>query len=108
MKLGWKRSQTFILTNGTTQGSVLSPALSCVYLDDFLVELRSLKLGCYVGGVWVGACAYADDMICMAPTRNMLQKTVTVFENYGQTDNMVFSTDPVPSKSKTKCILVCI
>ena len=107
VKLGGKRSQPFTLTNGTRQGSVLSPALWCVYLDDLLVELRSLKLGCYVGGVWVGACAYADDLLCMAPTRNMLRKMVTVCENYGQTHNMVFSTDPVPSKSKTKCMLVC-
>ena len=107
VKLGGRRSETFTLTNGTRQGSVLSPALWCIYLDDLLVELRSLKLGCYVAGVWVGACAYADDLLCMAPTRSMLQKMVSVCEQYGKTHNMVFSTDPVPSKSKTKSMLVC-
>ena len=32
---------------------------------------------------------------------------VTVCENYGDLHNMIFSTDPVPSKSKTKCMMVC-
>ena len=107
VNLGGQKSQTFTLTNGTRQGSVLSPDLWCVYLDDLLVELRTLKLGCYVEGVWVGACAYADDLLCMAPTRSMLQQMVTVCEQYGDTHNMVFSTDPVAAKSKTKCMLVC-
>ena len=107
VKLAGRKSPTFTLTNGTRQGSVLSPALWCVYIDDLLKELRSLKLGCYVGGVWMGACAYADDLLCLAPNRTVLQQMVTVCEEYGSTHNMVFSTDPVPAKSKTKCMLIC-
>ena len=72
VKLAGRKSHPFTLTNGTRQGSVLSPALGCVYIDDLLNELRSLKMGCYVGGVWMGACAYADDLLCMAPNRTML------------------------------------
>ena len=107
VKLAGRKSPTFTLTNGTRQGSVLSPALWCVYIDDLLKELRSLKLGCYVGGVWMGACAYADDLLCLAPNRTVLQRMVTVCEEYGRSHNMVFSTDPVPAKSKTKCMLIC-
>ena len=106
VKLGGRKSETFTIRNGTRQGCVLSPALWCVYLDDLLVELRNLKLGCYVEGVWVGACAYADDLLCMAPTRSVLQQMVTICEDYGKKHNMVFSTDPIPAKSKTKCLLV--
>ena len=106
MKFNQQRSETFRITNGTRQGSVLSPALWCVYLDDLLVELRKLKLGCYVEGVWLGACAYADDLLCMAPTRSMLQEMVKVCQQYGEKHNMIFSTDSVPARSKTKCIYV--
>ena len=53
------------------------------------------------------ACAYADDLLCLAPNRTVLQRMVTVCEEYGSTHNMVFSTDPVPAKSKTKCMLIC-
>ena len=39
IKLVGMRSITFRLTNGTRQGSVLSPTLFSVYLDDLLIEL---------------------------------------------------------------------
>ena len=32
---------------------------------------------------------------------------VNVCKKYGDQHNMVFSTDPVPSKSKTKCMVIC-
>ena len=107
VKLGGRRSSHFKLTNGTRQGSVLSPILFSVYLDDLLKELRSLKLGCHIGGYWFGACGYADDLILLAPNREVLQKMVQVCQKYGEDHNLVFSTDPVPSLSKTKCVYFC-
>ena len=99
VKLGGKRSSSLRLTNGTRQGSV--------YLDDLLVELRRLDLGCHIGGMWYGACGYADDLILLAPNRKVLQQMVSVCERYGTAHNLMFSTDPVPAKSKTKCLLFC-
>ena len=49
VKLLDQRSDSFGITNGTRQGSVLSPALFSVYLDELLQELRQLGVGCYVG-----------------------------------------------------------
>ena len=84
----------------------MSPYLfSACYLDDLIVKLRSLKLGCHVGGVWMGASAYADDLALLAPDRYTLQRMVTVCEEYAVEHNLMFSTDIDPSKSKTKCIL---
>jgi hypothetical protein len=74
----------FRLTNGTRQGSVLSPLLFSVYLDDLLTELRSLQLGCHIGGLWYGACGYADDLILLAPNREVLQKMLAICERYGK------------------------
>jgi hypothetical protein len=107
VKLGGKRSSSFQLTNGTRQGSVLSPVLFSVYLDDLLTELRALQLGCHIGGWWYGALGYADDLILLAPNREVLQKMLVVCERYGAEHNLVFSTDPVPKLSKTKCIYFC-
>lgn len=107
VKLGGKRSAYFQLTNGTRQGSVLSPVLFSVYLDDLLIELRRLQLGCHIGGWWYGALGYADDLILLAPNREVLQKMLVVCEQYGVEHNLVFSTDPVPSLSKTKCMYFC-
>ena len=107
VKLAGKRSSDFRLTNGTRQGSVLSPVLFSVYLDWLLVELRKKQLGCTIAGCWVGALGYADDLILLSPNREVLQEMLAVCEQYAEDHNLVFSTDPTPTKSKTKCMHFC-
>ena len=107
VKLAGKQSSSFRITNGTRQGSVLSPVLFSVYLDDLLKDLRKLGLGCHIGGLWFGALGYADDLILLAPNRDVLQRMLQVCEHYAGEHNLVFSTDPLPAKSKTKCMLFC-
>ena len=107
VKLGGNKSSSFQVTNGTRQGSVLSPLLFSVYLDDLLLKLRKLGLGCHIGGLWYGGCGYADDLILLAPNREVLQKMVQVCQLYAEEHNLMFSTDPVPALSKTKCIFFC-
>ena len=55
----------------------------------------------------MGACGYADDLILLAPLRSVLQEMVQVCQEYGEKHNLVFSTDPSPAKSKTKCLYFC-
>ena len=107
VKLDGKRSSSFKLTNGTRQGSLLSPVLFSVYLDDLLQELRNLQLGCHIGGYWFGCLGYADDLILLAPNREVLQRMLDICQKYATEHNLVFSTDPVPAKSKTKCLYFC-
>ena len=107
VKVGGKKSSSFSITNGTRQGSVLSPILFSVYLDDLLTSLRKLQLGCHIGGWWYGAMGYADDLILLAPNRQVLQSMLVVCQSYAREHNLVFSTDPVPSRSKTKCMYFC-
>ena len=104
VKLGGRKSTGFGVTNGTRQGSVLSPLLFSIYLDDLLLKLRGLQLGCYIAGCWYGACAYADDLILLATNREVLRKLLNVCQSYDAENNLVFSTDPVPALSNTKCI----
>ena len=59
VKWGNTRSSVFSIVNGTRQGSILSPALFAVYMDDLLVELRRLGVGCKVADVFMGYC---DDL----------------------------------------------
>ena len=107
VKLAGKESRPFSISNGTRQGSVLSPLLFSVYLDDLLVELRKRGLGCHIKGYWVGACGYADDLTLMAPCRDTLQRMLDICDRYAIDHNLEFSTDPVPSKSKSKCMYFC-
>ena len=107
VKISDYTSASFGITNGTRQGSVLSPTLFSVYLDDLLGQLRQLGVGCHVGGWWYGAVCYADDLMLLAPTRTAAAMMLDCCEKYAAEHNLKFSTDPVPSKSKSKCIYFC-
>ena len=51
----------------------------------------------------MGALGYADDILLIAPTRHSLQEMLKVCEKFSHEHSMQFSTDPDPTKSKTKC-----
>ena len=107
VKWGSVRSDQFIMTTGTRQGSILSPALFLVYMDPLLKELRALGIGCHVAGVYMGAVGFCDDILLLAPTRDAMQRMLDTCESFAERNNLLFSTDPNPSKSKTKSIFVC-
>ena len=107
VKWGSARSDRFSIVNGTRQGSILSPALFSLYVDELLVELRGLGIGCRVAGVYMGAFGFCDDLLLLAPTRDGMQLMIETCERFAMKYNLKFSTDPDPSKSKSKCIFVC-
>ena len=76
-------------------------------MDDLLVELRRLGIGCKVAGVYMGAVGFCDDLLLMAPTRDGMQVMLDTCQRFALKYNLMFSTDPNPEKSKTKCIFVC-
>ena len=98
-------SESFSVRNGVRQGAILYPSLFCFYLDNLLSHLREAGIGCHIGGEFLGAYGYADDVTLLSPTRQGLQSMLKICEEFSQGHSMLFSTDPVPSKSKTKCML---
>ena len=101
------RSNCFRVTNGTRQGSVLSPIFFADYIDDLLLELRKLEVGCLIGGMFVGVAGFANDLILIAPCRSAMVQMLDKCESITSQNNLIFSTDPNPSKSKTKCMYMC-
>ena len=89
----------FKISNGTHQGSVLIPAIFSVYIDDMIQDLR--RLGCYKGGLWIGACGFPDDLILLAPGRRTMENMLVVCEDYTRDHCLQFSSDPNPTKSMT-------
>ena len=95
-------SDSFSVKNGVRQGAILSPSLFCVYLDTLLSQLRDAGVGCHMGGQFLGAFGYADDVLLLAPSRQALQIMLTICEEFSTSHSMLFSTDPNPVKSKTR------
>ena len=104
VKWGDARSSQFGISNGTRQGAILSPIFWSVYADPLLRRLRALGLGAHVAGLFMGAVCYADDVLLIAPTRSAMQRMLLELEVFADESNITFSTDPLPTKSKTKCI----
>jgi retron-type reverse transcriptase len=60
-------SNCFSVSNGVKQGGIISPILFCIYFDVLLLALRDSGVGCYIGQWFVGALAYADDIVLLTP-----------------------------------------
>ena len=76
-------SDSFRVSSGVRQGGVLSPHLFIIYIDDLIVILRGLKLGCYVLQLFLACIVYADDICLIAPCRSALQSLLDACESYG-------------------------
>ena len=66
------KSSCFGISNGTREGSVLSPAFFAVYIDDLLQRLRGLGVGCHIGEKFLGASGFADEIVLLAPSNILL------------------------------------
>jgi len=93
-------SEYFKTKNGVKQGGVLSPVLFCVYLDEVLHALSAAKVGCYVGDIFVGALAYADNLVLTAHSATALRKMLAIRDAYASEYTMNFNA------AKSKCLVV--
>ena len=66
MRLGSHTYESFTISRGIRQGSVLSPMLFNLVMDPLLTELREKSLGISINGLFLGAFAHADDFRTMA------------------------------------------
>lgn len=91
-------SRPFRIRNGVRQGAVLSPVLFCIYFDELIQALVIAKYGCYIGLYYVGALAYADDIVLLAPSANATRNMLRICDKFGERYSVVFNA------SKSKCL----
>ena len=94
-----ERSNLFNVSNGVKQGSVISPLLFSIYIDELFSKLEYLGLGCYVGFTFAGAFGYADDIALISPTIYGLNNMLKVCESFAIDDHITFN----PNKKKLIC-----
>ena len=100
VKWGTSLSTPFRVTNGTRQGSILSPSLFNVYIDDLSNELMTMSVGCYINDKCFNHLIYADDTVLIAPSPNALQKLLNVCNEFVNCNDLVFNV------KKTKCMMI--
>ena len=69
-------------------------------LHGLLQRLYESGVGCYIGNVFVGALAYADDVVLPAPTHSAMRRMLRVCEDFTKDFSVIFN----PTKSM--CMLV--
>ena len=91
-------SSSFPVRNGCGQGKVLAALAYCLYCEDLFETLRRRKSGCWVMGKFRGIFGYSDDNWLLAPSLPALQDMLQTCQEYAETHNLKFSTDPDPKK----------
>ena len=100
-------SSMFSLSNGVRQGGVVSAILYCFYVNDLFKLLRERSAGCWVKGNFHGIFGYSDENFLLAPSIPALQEMLLTCQEYAQSHNLQFSTDPRPSNAKPSLLLFC-
>ena len=69
----------------------LSPILFCIYVDDALSKLNDTDLGCCIRGFFINAIMYADDILLLSSSVNLLQNLVASCEREFLKINLKFN-----------------
>ena len=93
-------SESFDVKSGVLQGSLLGPKFYNLITDKLLIILENTKLGCYIGNAFVGAVAYADDIILMSASCTKLQTMLKLCEDFGLSCDLKFNV----TKSCVGCV----
>ena len=86
-------------SNGVKQGSVISPLLFSIYIDNLFSKLKQLGLGCHVGLTYAGAFGYDDDIALVSTSIYGLKRMISICESYARDYHITFN----PAKSKLIC-----
>ena len=76
----------------------MSHVLLCIYLDKLLGKLAEAGVCCYIGNIFVGALAYADDILLLAPTARAMRLMLGICDHYALEYSILFNAN------KSKCI----
>ena len=90
-------SESFSTTNGVRQGSILSPFLFAIYMNELSLILNKLNIGCFIGNRCLNNIMYADNICCLAPNFKGLQKLLDICGDYANRHDITFNC----TKTKT-------
>ncbi|XP_024116673.2 uncharacterized protein LOC112138347 [Oryzias melastigma] len=93
MQVKWGNlvSEPFKISNGVRQGSILSPLLFNLYVDELSLKLNACHTGCVAGDLIINHLMYADDIVLLSPSTAGLQQLLKICSDYGVDHDIVFN-----------------
>ena len=96
VRFGTAMSSHFSISNSIKKRGVIFPILFTIYIDNLIIQLRNLNIGCKIGNSDLGVFGYVDDLTFLCPSLAGLKQMLNVCENYAKEYNILFNA----SKSK--------
>ena len=69
---------------GVKQGSVLSPHLFNMYMDELVLHMKAGSYGCYMAQRYMGVLLYADDIVLLSPSPHGLKHMLETFSRFAR------------------------
>ena len=92
IKWGQSTSIFFTVSNGVTQGDILSLHLFAVYVDDLSKHLHDARSGCFIGPPCINHVMYADDICLLATSALGLQKLLEMCYGFSHDNDIIFNS----------------
>ncbi|XP_060810118.1 uncharacterized protein LOC132904218 [Amyelois transitella] len=86
-------SDAYRLECGVRQGGITSPKLFNLYVNDLIVGLSSMRVGCSIDGVVINNISYADDMVLLGPTTKSINEMLRVCESFAAEHGLVYNVE---------------
>lgn len=84
-----KRTSYFKQATGVRQGCTLSPRIFNLYINDLAENIENSKSpGLTIEGREIKCLFFADDLLLRPPTKDALQESLSILENYSETWNL--------------------
>ena len=90
-KMGKRFSTSFHVSDGVKQGSIVSPVLFNVYMDDLSCILNRSNIGGRIGGKIVNHLSYADDLCVICLSLACMQQLLNVCSKYATEHSLSYN-----------------
>ena len=84
VKWNGTRGDSFNITRGTRQGSIISPYLFNIFINQLLYDLQSSDAGARIGDMLFNSVAYADDVTLFSTNMKGLQNLIDICVAYSR------------------------